>query len=42
MKVPITMWHGISTKHEKPLSAEHNDRLVIIASKLRVLVHQLR
>ena len=35
MKIPITMCHGIRTEHEKPLSAEHLDRLMRIASELR-------
>jgi len=34
MKIPITMCHGIRTDHQKPLSAEHLDRLVRIASEL--------
>jgi peptidoglycan/xylan/chitin deacetylase (PgdA/CDA1 family) len=34
MKIPITMCHGISTNHKKPLTAEHFDCLMKIASDL--------
>ena len=34
MRIPITMCHGIRPIHEKPLTAEHLDSLVRIASEL--------
>jgi len=34
MKIPITMCHGILTNHKKPLTPEHFDRLMRIASDL--------
>lgn len=34
MKIPITMCHGISTNHKKPLTAGHFDCLMKIASDL--------
>ena len=34
MRIPITMCHGIRVEHEKPLSAEHFDQLVAIASEM--------
>lgn len=34
MKIPITMCHGISPVHKKPLTPEHFDRLVGIAREM--------
>ena len=34
MRIPITMCHGIREDHEKPLTAEHLDLLVAIASEM--------
>ena len=34
MRIPITMCHGIRASHEKPLTAEHLDRLVAVASEM--------
>ena len=34
MRIPITMCHGIRPDHAKPLTAEHFDRLVAVASEL--------
>ena len=34
MRIPITMCHGIRTDHEKPLSVEHFDQLISIASEM--------
>ena len=34
MRIPITMCHGIRVDHEKPLTVEHLDKLVAIASEM--------
>ena len=34
MRIPITMCHGIREDRQKPLTAEHLDRLVAIGSEM--------
>ena len=41
MRIPITMCHGTREDRQKPLTAEHLDRLVAIAGEMGFKVDKL-